>query len=188
MTALLLITTLSLAADPIAVPTDRCIAARAERHADRQDFFDAAKAREATVRAVFEPAADARDLPHELLAVALIESGFEDHAPLPHYPHPAGVWQFIPSTARTYGLVVDRETDERRDLEKATGAALDLLSDLHAEHRDWGLAIAAYNVGSPRLNTVIADEKTRDLCTLIEAGALPPYAADVLAAIPRLDD
>lgn len=58
-----------------------------------------------------------------------------------------GLWQFIPETARGYGLRVDESVDERRDPLKATKAAIRYLKDLKARFGSWALAGAAYNMG-----------------------------------------
>lgn len=62
-----------------------------------------------------------------------------------------GFWQFIPETAKRYGLKQNINWDDRADFEKATDAGLNYLSDLHKQFGSWALAIAAYNAGE---NTV----------------------------------
>lgn len=124
----------------------------------------------------------ARGLPAQLEAVAFVESGFSNIPDRPPERPAAGLWQFIPKTARTYGLVVDDQVDERLDRDKSTQAALSLLVDLHASFGDWGAAFAAYNVGERRVREVMEEQGTQDVWVLIERGALPTYAADVMAA------
>lgn len=87
----------------------------------------------------------ARGMPQDLIYLAMIESGFNSRASSPAAA--TGIWQFIPSTGRRYGLRVDRFVDERRDPWKATDAALDFLSSLYMRFGDWRLAMAAYNCG-----------------------------------------
>lgn len=147
----------------------------------RQAFLEAALARRDEV-AFIEGALESRGLPSELLAVALVESGFQDIAARPPEFPGGGVWQFIPSTARHYGLVVDDRVDERRDLARSTDAALSLLSDLHSEFGDWGLAFAAYNQGPSAVHRAMSEHDAEEVWPLIEVGALNPYAADVMAA------
>ncbi len=89
---------------------------------------------------------EARNLPTELALLPIVESAFDPFA----YSHgrASGLWQFIPSTGRLYGLKIDDWYDGRRDVTRATNAALNYLSDSHRSlNNDWLLALAAYNSG-----------------------------------------
>lgn len=59
----------------------------------------------------------------------------------------AGIWQFMPDTARRYGLTVDEYVDERLDFKKSTDAAMRYLQDLHSLFGNWTMVAAAYNRG-----------------------------------------
>ena len=77
-----------------------------------------------------------------------------------------GVWQFIPATARRYGMKVDRYLDQRRDVEKATAGAIAYLKDLHQEFGSWPLAMAAYNCGEKRVRNELAEQGVKDYYNL----------------------
>lgn len=96
-----------------------------------------------------EPILRAYGLPSELQYLPVIESAFVPEALSPMAA--AGIWQFIPGTARLYGLRVDRLIDERYDLMKSTHAAARYLRDSYAILKDWLLVIASYNCGVGRV-------------------------------------
>ena len=174
--------------DDFTVPGNDVIKGRLDEYTGpRRAFVEASLARLAGVEGTIAPAIAAHGLPTELFAVALVESGFSDIAANPPQYPGAGVWQFIPSTARMYGLRVDDTVDERRDLVKATEAAMQLLGDMYAVFGDWGLAFAGYNQGHRAVLAAIEAEGTDDPWELIRRGALNPYAADVMAAVVVLE-
>ena len=95
-----------------------------------------------------------RGLPAELALLPVIESAFDPFASSP--AGAAGIWQFMPATAKHVGLRRDWWVDGRRDIVAATEAALDYLSELHLRFDgDWLLALGAYNAGGARVNRAI---------------------------------
>lgn len=105
-----------------------------------------------------------KGLPKELVFLPLIESGFNMYAYSPK--RAAGLWQFIASTGKKYGLKIDWWVDERRDPIKATVAAAEYLSDLYDMFGSWNLALAAYNGGEGRILRALNKTKTNDFWTL----------------------
>jgi len=84
-------------------------------------------------------------LPRDLAHLPIIESGFNPHAY--SRAHAAGIWQFIPSTGKMYGLRQNYWIDERRDPIKSTGAAIRYLGKLYGDFNNWHIALASYNCG-----------------------------------------
>jgi membrane-bound lytic murein transglycosylase D len=96
----------------------------------------------------------ARGLPGDLAYLPLIESGYS--ATAVSRSRAVGMWQFMRGTARFYGLKMDRWVDERRDVPKATDAAIRFLADLTAKFGSPYLAAAAYNGGPGRIQRGLA--------------------------------
>lgn len=123
-------------------------------------------------------------LPRDLVYLSMIESGYNAHA----YSHAsaAGLWQFIPSTARLYKLRVDWWVDERRDPEHSLEAAIDFLDELHTMFGDWQLAWAAYNTGPGRVRRSVEKAGTKDFFTIARGNYLHPetenYVPKIMAA------
>jgi membrane-bound lytic murein transglycosylase D len=94
-----------------------------------------------------------RDMPQDLIYLAMIESGFDPKAKSP--AKAGGLWQFISETGKRYGLTVNKKVDERNVPAKATDAALSYLSELHDRFGSWYLAAAAYNTGENRVARIM---------------------------------
>jgi len=103
-------------------------------------------------------------LPPEMKYLAVIESGLKTN--VTSWVGAAGPWQFMPQTAKEYGLIVERNQDDRRDYFKSTRAAALLLLNLYAQYHDWLLVIAAYNGGSGRVNNAIAKSNSKSFWDL----------------------
>ena len=129
------------------------------------------------------------NLPPELLYLAMIESGLNPKA---HSKAAAtGMWQFIYSTGKIYGLKRNWYIDERRDPEKSTKAAMAYLSTLYNEFDNWYLALAAYNSGENRVRRATKLHQTSDFWQLHslprETRNYMPYflAATIMAKNPH---
>ncbi len=103
-------------------------------------------------------------LPQDLAYLAMIESGYNPSAY--SHAHAAGLWQFISSTGRNYGLRIDSWVDERRDPQKATRAATAYLKALYERFGDWQFAVAAYNAGEGKIERGIKKYHARDFWDL----------------------
>jgi membrane-bound lytic murein transglycosylase D len=123
------------------------------------------------------------EVPLDLIYLAQAESAF-----LPRALSRAkakGMWQFIPSRGKEYGLRQTWWIDERSDPEKSTRAAARHLKDLYTEFGDWYLAMAAYNSGPARVQRAMDRTKADNFWTLAEKRALPKetinYVPNILA-------
>ncbi|RKG80987.1 tail length tape measure protein [Corallococcus exercitus] len=154
-----------------------------------RDFMRMALANLKTHREAMTATLRSRSLPEELLAVAMVESAVRN---LPETSREtsiapglrgAGVWMFIPETARRYGLKVEAGRDERLDVARETEAAAALFQALYARYGDWRLALAAYNQGEGVVDRVIAETGVRDVSELVRTGKLNGYTATVQAGV-----
>lgn len=104
-------------------------------------------------------------LPEDLLYVAMVESSY--HVKSVSHAGAAGLWQFMPSASRVYGLKIDRWVDERNDPIRSTEAALEYFRDLYQRFGSWPLAIGAYNAGYGAMLRAIARYNSNDYWQLL---------------------
>ncbi len=125
-----------------------------------------------------------RGMPSEIALLPMIESAFNPQAY--SRSHAAGIWQFIPSTGRSFGLKQNWWVDKRRDVLAATDAALTYLQKLHVMFGSWELALAAYNAGEGTVMRAIERNRKRGLPTDYQSLELPvetrEYVPKLLAA------
>ena len=156
-----------------------------------REFIQGALRRMPDYRAAIEQRLTESGMPASLMAVALVESGFRNGPGLPSEPtvipdlRGAGIWMFVPVTARRYGLLVQPSSgiDERLDVAKETDAAIAYLAYLHRRFGDWHLALAAYNQGERKVDRAIGEAGSRDPFALARQGYLNDYLATVMAGV-----
>jgi hypothetical protein len=101
---------------------------------------------------IIEPILQAYGIPDDFKYIPLVESGLDGGI---SSKGAKGLWQFMPGTARTYGLKVGKGVDERANVQKSTIAACRYIKDLYMEFNSWTLTAAAYNNGSIKLARAI---------------------------------
>ncbi len=106
---------------------------------------------------------DKRRMPMEIALLPIIESAYNPEALSPMKA--SGIWQFIPSTGKVFGLTQNGWYDGRRDVLSATRAALDYLQKLHRQFGSWELALAAYNCGEGCVGRAIERNRNKGLAS-----------------------
>jgi membrane-bound lytic murein transglycosylase D len=141
-----------------------------------QSWLDNSAAYLATMKDIFRD----ENLPEELVYVAMIESGFNTGAV--SRAKAVGPWQFMPYTARQYGLKNDRWVDERRDYLKSTLAAAHLFRELHNRLGSWPLVLAAYNAGMKKVRSAMRRTGSTDFWDLKES---PFLLSETKSFVPK---
>lgn len=130
------------------------------------DHFVAGKKRSepwlGKIRAVLKE----KGLPEEIALMTFVESMFNTKAH--SSAGAAGIWQIMPRTGRELGLKINKKTDDRMDVMKATAAAAKLLKRNYKLLKAWPLAVTGYNHGAYGVKRAIRDVGSRDLVDLIE--------------------
>ena len=112
-----------------------------------------------------------RGMPTEIALLPMIESAFNPGAN--SSARASGIWQFIPSTGKNFGMEQNWWYDGRRDVTSATKGALDYLEKLHKQFGAWDLALAAYNAGENSVMRAQARNRKRHLPTNYASLKLP---------------
>ncbi|HEX7708762.1 MAG TPA: transglycosylase SLT domain-containing protein [Thermoanaerobaculia bacterium] len=148
--------------------------------------------RSSEYKALIDRELERQNLPKGLAYLPLIESGYVPTLTSRAGAH--GLWQFMPPTAREYGMRVDWWLDERADPEISTRAAIRYLKDLHRMFGDWPLALAAYNCGPGRVRRTMEASGAKTFWELVDKGLLPKetrgyvptfYATIIIASDPQ---
>lgn len=121
------------------------------------------------------------NMPHELLAIPLVESGYQ---PLPPNVNPvkaAGIWQIIPGTAEKYGLVINDKRDDRMNTELSTQGALQYLSALHGQFNNWGLTVVSYEIGENQTQKLVQNTGSKDVWVIAGSPKAPKSLKEFVA-------
>jgi membrane-bound lytic murein transglycosylase D len=122
-----------------------------------------------------------RGMPTEIALLPMIESAYNPQAY--SRSRASGIWQFIPSTGKSFGLKQNWWVDNRRNVTAATDAALTYLQKLHGMFGAWDLALAAYNAGEGTVGRAIERNRRLGLPTDYESLNLPPETRNY---VPKL--
>ena len=129
---------------------------------------------------IIEKALQTHNMPQDLKYVAFIESALRPHAG--SRKGAIGFWQFMKATGRRYGLVINSEKDERRNIFRSTEAAISYFKDLYELFGSWTLSAAAYNMGEEGLQSEILAQKSDNYYQLYLPLETQRYIMRVIAA------
>jgi membrane-bound lytic murein transglycosylase D len=124
----------------------------------------------------------ARGMPLDLALLPMVESAFNPNAL--SSSRASGIWQFVPSTGKNYGLAQNFWVDSRRDIVAATDSALDYLDSLYVRFGDWQLALAAYNWGEGNVQRAVDRNLQRGLPA--DFASLTKVPAETRNYLPKL--
>lgn len=126
------------------------------------------------------------EMPDDLKYVAIVESALLPY--ISSNKKAVGFWQFIASTGRKYGLVINGRMDQRRSLFASTQAAIRYFKELHATFGSWTLAAAAFNMGEDGLMAEIMEQGTNEYYSLYLPVETQRFVLRILAAKLILSD
>lgn len=138
---------------------DPLVAKWEQFYADRPDYVSRIVDRSRRYLYHIVSEIESRQMPLDLALLPMIESAMNPNAY--SRARAAGIWQFIPSTGRHYGLDQNFWVDSRRDIVAATDSALDYLAKIHEDFDDWQLALAGYNWGEGNVAKAVAKNKAQ---------------------------
>jgi membrane-bound lytic murein transglycosylase D len=181
------------AAASIPIPEHRTIRGAVNYFStDLRDSIQTSLLRSGKYRKLIDAVFEDMKLPKGLAYLPVIESAYIPTLTSRAGAH--GIWQFMPDTAREYGLRVDWWVDERADPERSTRAAATYLRDLYRQFNDWSLVLAAYNAGPGRVKRALEATGSTTFWELLEQSAVPKetrgyvptfYATLLIASDPQ---
>ena len=143
--------------------TSPLVSEQEEWFAKRPDYIARTVARSSRYLYYIVEQLEKRGMPSEIALLPIIESAYNPVAY--SRAHASGIWQFIPSTGKHYGLQQNFWYDGRRDVMAATTAALDYLEKLYEMFGSWDLALASYNWGEGAVSRAISKNTAKGLAT-----------------------
>lgn len=143
--------------------------------------FESSLKRMQQLKPAIEPHLAAHRVPRDLLAIPLVESGFQPLEESRSEAKAAGLWQIIPSTAKGLGLTVNAKRDDRMNTELSTKAAVRLLNFDYEQFQDWKLAVLAYEFGEGEVQRLISKSGSKDAWVLAKSSSAPKNMKDFLA-------
>ncbi len=127
---------------------------------------------------IIEPLLEKYGLPDDFKYLCVAESALIN---IPSSKGAAGYWHFMPATGREYGLEVNRNVDERYNLEKSTRVASEYLKKAKKKLGSWTLAAAAYNAGNGRISQRMKQQQVDDYYDLLLNTETGRYVFRILA-------
>ena len=135
---------------------------------------------------IIEPILKKHGVPDDIKYLAVIESNLDPLAQSP--ARAAGIWQFLPTTGKDYGLEVNDEIDERYHVEKATEAACKYLLAAYAKFGDWATTCASYNIGQARISKERMRQSVQSSFDMLLVSETTRYVYRILAAKQFLEN
>ena len=129
---------------------------------------------------IVEPILKANGIPDDFKYLMVIESNLNPNAR--SGAGAAGLWQFMQTTGREYGLEVNKNIDERYHVEKATEAACKYLKDAYNKYQDWIAVAASYNAGQARISSQFEKQQVDDMLDLFLVEETARYVYRIIAA------
>ncbi|MGD9371961.1 MAG: transglycosylase SLT domain-containing protein [Desulfobacterales bacterium] len=129
---------------------------------------------------IIEKMLSEKGMPDDLKYIAIVESALRPHAS--SNKGAVGFWQFISATGRKYGLTINSEKDERRNIFRSSEAAINYLKMLYETFGSWTLAAAAYNMGEQGLQSEILAQNTNNYYYLYLPLETQRYVFRILSA------
>ncbi|MFA6871759.1 MAG: lytic transglycosylase domain-containing protein [Bacteroidaceae bacterium] len=129
---------------------------------------------------VIEPILKEEGIPSDFIYLMVIESHLNPR--IRSGAGAVGLWQFMPKTARDYGLEVNKNIDERCHIEKSTRAACKYLKDAYKKFNDWSLVAISYNAGIARISRLVAQQEVKKASDLYLVTETSRYLFRIVAA------